>query len=176
MMKSDDIKLFRSSVGKVVPVKNRKTNTASGKPRPIPFQTYQDRNQVLREMAVCAPEPALMETGDELLYKRPGLQNRAFQKLRRGEYRVESELDLHGYIVVEAKKILTRFLANARKRRYRCVRIIHGKGLGSREGRPVIKHQVNNWLRRRNDILAFSPALPKDGGGGAVYVLLKLEN
>lgn len=174
-MKSDDIKLFRSSVGKVVPVKNRKTDPAFNKPKPIPYQTHEDRRQVLREMDADILEPALMEAGDELLYQRPGVQNRVFRKLRRGEYRIESELDLHGYIVVEAKKILARFLANARKRKHRCVRIIHGKGLGSREGRPVIKHQLSGWLRRRNDILAFSPALPRDGGGGAVYVLLQLE-
>lgn len=175
-MKSEDIKLFRSSVGAVIPVKHRKTATVTSKPRPIPFQTYCERRQVLKEMAEGILEPVVMETGEELRFKRPGVQNRVFQKLRRGEYCIESELDLHGYIVMEAKKILVRFLANARKRKYRCVRIIHGKGLGSREGRPVIKHHINTWLRRRDDILAFSSALPRDGGGGAVYVLLKTAN
>ena len=175
-MNSEDIKLFRSSVGSVNPVKHRKITTITRKPKPVPYQTNRDRLQVLKEMAEGILEPALVETGEELHFKRPGIQNRAFQKLRRGEYCIEAELDLHGYIVSEAKIILTRFLENTRKRKLRCVRIIHGKGLGSREGRPIIKHHINTWLRHRDEILAFSSALPRDGGSGAIYVLLKTSN
>jgi len=124
-------------------------------------------------MATGIPDTTIIETGDELHYKRPGVQNRVLKKLRRGEYRIEAELDLHGLIADEAKKVTARFLANARTRRKRCVRIIHGKGLGSKGGTPVIKQKINFWLSHRDDILAFCSALPRDGGTGAVYVLLK---
>lgn len=174
-MKPEDIKLFRSAVGAVNPVKQKKIAEKTRKPRPIPFQTNFDRLQVMKEMTEGFIDPAGIETGEELLFKRPGVQNRVFQKLRRGEYCIESELDLHGYIVTEAKKVLARFLGNARKRHLRCIRIIHGKGLGSPEGRPVIKHHINGWLRHRNEVLAFCSALPKDGGSGAIYVLLKIS-
>jgi len=173
-MKPEDIKLFRSSVGAVNPVKQRKIAATTRKPKPIPYQTNRDRLQVLKEMTEGLLDPAGMETGEELRFKKPGIQNRVFQKLRKGEYCIESELDLHGYVVTEAKKILARFLGNARKRHLRCVRIIHGKGLGSREGRPVIKHHLNGWLRHREEVLAFCTALPRDGGSGAIYVLLKI--
>lgn len=175
-MKPEDIKLFRSSVGIVNPIRQRKTVTVTRKPEPVPYQMHHDRARVIIEMAQGNEAPACMETGEEMRFKRPGVQNRVFHKLRSGEYRIESELDLHGYIVTEAKRILNRFLGDARKRKIRCIRIIHGKGLGSREGRPVIKHHLNIWLRHRDDVLAFSSALPRDGGGGAVYVLLKSKN
>lgn len=172
-MKPEDIKLFRSSVGAVNPVLHRKAAATTRKPKPIPYQTNRDHLQVLKEMTEGIPDPGGMETGEELRFKRPGIQNKVFQKLRKGEYCIESELDLHGYVVMEAKKILVRFLGNVRKRHLRCVRIIHGKGLGSREGRPVIKHHLNGWLRHRDEVLAFCSALPRDGGSGAIYVLLK---
>ena len=172
-MKSDDMKLFRSSIGKVTPIRHGKSVQKTVKPKPIPFQSDIAREQVLREMATGIPDLTTIETGDELVYKRPGLQNRVLKKLRRGEYRIEAELDLHGLIVDQAIKATSRFLLTARNRNIRCVRIIHGKGLGSHGGKPVLKHKINLWLRHRDDVLAFCSAPPRDGGAGAVYVLLK---
>ena len=172
-MNSDDLKLFRSTVGKVTPIKHGKTIQKTVKPKPIPVQTYNTHRQLLHEMANGVPDVTNIETGDELLFKRPGLQNRVLKKLRRGEYRIEEQLDLHGLVVAQAMKVAARFITNARKRNIRCVRIIHGKGLGSARGNPKIKHNINVLLRHRDDILAFCSALPRDGGTGAVYVLLK---
>lgn len=174
-MKSEDIKLFRSSVGTVQRIKHGKAASHTRKPAPVPLQSRREHLSVLNEMAQGIG-PAILETGEELRYRRPGIQNRVFQKLRRGEYCIEAELDLHGHIVTEARKSLARFLSDASKRRLRCVRVIHGKGLGSREGKPVIKQHLNTWLRHREEVLAFCSALPRDGGGGAVYLLLKIRS
>ena len=95
------------------------------------------------------------------------------RRLRRGYYRVESELDLHGLTVPEAKAAMRDFLARTIARQSRCVRVIHGKGLGSGPRGPVIKQAVNVILRRTDAVVAFCTARPVDGGTGAIYVLLK---
>jgi DNA-nicking Smr family endonuclease len=120
----------------------------------------------------CA-DPAELETGEELLYCRPGLQHNVLRKLRRGHYAVEAELDLHGLRVAEARQALTTFLQNALSLQIKTVRIIHGKGNGSFNKQPVLKGKVNNWLRQRIEVLAFCSARPVDGGTGAIYVLLR---
>ena len=104
---------------------------------------------------------------------RGGLQQRVLRKLRRGQFAIEAELDLHGYIVPEAREALAVFLRDAQLTGKRCVRIIHGKGLGAEGRLPVLKIKVNSWLRQKDQVLAFCSTRPQDGGTGAVYVLLK---
>ena len=106
-------------------------------------------------------------------YHRPGLQNSVLRKLRRGQYPVQDELDLHGLTVREAGVRLADFLKSARGQRLSCVRIIHGKGLSSPGKDPVLKPQVARWLRGHEGVLAFTPARRDDGGSGALYVLLR---
>ncbi len=106
-------------------------------------------------------------------YHRPGLQNSVLRKLRRGQFPVQDELDLHGMTVREAGIRLGDFLLHARGRRLSCVRIIHGKGLSSPDRSPVLKPQVARWLRSHDAVLAFAPARIEDGGSGALYVLLR---
>ena len=171
-MDNDDIRLFRNAVGPVKRLKSDKVLAARKKPRPLPLQTMADEQQVLAESLSGEMDPADLETGDELLYRRPGLQNKVFRKLRSGSFSVEAQLDLHGMIVPVAKQALNRFLGECQARGRKCVRIIHGKGMGSKEGRPIIKNKVNLWLQQRHDILAFCSARPIDGGTGAIYVLL----
>ena len=113
------------------------------------------------------------ETGDELLYRKPGIQDKVFRKLRRGQFAVAAELDLHGYTVQHARDSLSDFLRECITRNRRCVRIIHGKGLRSGPGRPTIKSRIGNWLQQRQEVLAYCSARQVDGGTGAVYVLLK---
>jgi len=113
------------------------------------------------------------ETGEELLHVRPGLQQTVIRKLRRGQYAIEAELDLHGATVTQAREAVDEFLGAARERGKRCVRIIHGKGHSSVGKMPVLKGKVNSWLRQKDEVLAFCSARPNDGGTGAVYVLLK---
>jgi DNA-nicking Smr family endonuclease len=118
-------------------------------------------------------EPDEVESGEELLFSRPGIQKSVFKKLRTGKYTVEAELDLHGMFVNEARKLVSAFINDAQARGLRCVRIIHGKGLSSPNKMPVLKNKTNQWLQQMDAVLAFSSALPVDGGTGAVYVLLK---
>ena len=118
------------------------------------------------------PLPEIGAT-DKLYFKRPGIQQKLMSKLRRGQFRIERQIDLHGMTTVIAEKSLDSFLESCRQSNYRCIRIIHGKGSGSAENRPVIKNRVNEWLRKNENILAFCSAKANDGGTGAVYVLLK---
>ena len=168
----DDIDIFRSSIGPVRPLSQERVLPDLIKPNPVPVQTLQEQQQVLREMVNGTIDSNTLEMGDELLYVKPGIQQRLLQKLRRGQFRIEAELDLHGLNVATAKETVNRFLAGAGNRQQRCVRIIHGKGHGSRDGKPVIKNRLDRWLRQHNLVLAYCSARPVDGGTGAVYVLL----
>lgn len=113
-----------------------------------------------------------LETGEVLEFIRPGVQRRLFRELRRGRLAPEDMLDLHGLRVAEARRALAGFLAHAMRHRLRVVQIIHGKGSRSEGQQPVLKQKINQWLRQREEILAFCSAPRFDGGTGAAYVLL----
>ncbi len=168
-----DAELFRHAVSKTVPLRNDKVTFMAKKPSPHPRQKEIDEQQVLRDMLSDSPYTAEVEAGEELLFQRSSLQHGLLRKLRRGQFSVGAELDLHGMTVAEARNALTRFLAACRRNDVRCVRMIHGKGLGSRHKLPVLKGKLSHWLQQRDEVLAFCSARPADGGTGAVYVLLK---
>lgn len=170
---SDDTELFRSHVGEVRRLKNVRTEPRPRRPAPVPRQTLADEQQVLNDLFSDEYHPAEHETGEELQFARPGLQHKTLRKLRSGHFRVGAELDLHGMTVPTARHALAQFLQQCRDDDRRCVRIVHGKGNGSRNRGPVLKTMVNRWLRQRDEILAFCSTPPHDGGTGAVYVLLK---
>ncbi|MGF1529593.1 MAG: Smr/MutS family protein, partial [Candidatus Competibacterales bacterium] len=134
---------------------------------------HHDEEQVLLDMMSVLFEPGDFNTGEELIYKRPGLQNAVLRKLRRGAFKVSAVIDLHGMSVPTARSVLVKFLATARREHMTCVRVIHGKGNRSRHKGPVLKQKVNHWLRQRDAVLAFCSARPIDGGTGAVNILLK---
>lgn len=113
-----------------------------------------------------------VESGDDLRYRRTGVPESVLRRLRRGEYAIRDEIDLHGLTQDEARGALSAFLADARHHGYRCLRIIHGKGLRSGHRGPVLKSAVNRWLRRHDAVCAFCSARRNDGGTGALYVLL----
>ncbi|GAA0414791.1 Smr/MutS family protein [Cocleimonas flava] len=108
-----------------------------------------------------------------LSFCREGIQNNVFKKLRSGNYRISDELDLHGSSIKQAKMILVYYLQEAVQFEGCCIRIVHGKGNRSGDKKPVLKTQVNHWLSEHERVLAFHSCKPKDGGTGAVYVLLK---
>ncbi|WP_299872034.1 Smr/MutS family protein [uncultured Cocleimonas sp.] len=108
-----------------------------------------------------------------LSFCREGIQNNVFKKLRSGNYRISDELDLHGASIKQAKMILVYYLQEAVQFESCCIRIVHGKGNRSGDKKPVLKTQVNHWLSEHERVLAFHSCKPKDGGTGAVYVLLK---
>ena len=114
-----------------------------------------------------------IETGEELLYLRTGHAPDILSKLRRGYWVIQAAIDLHGLISDEARLYVAEFLADCKKRGIRCVRIVHGKGLGSRNKEPVLKHKLRNWLMQKDEVIAYAQARKQDGGSGAVIVLLK---
>lgn len=172
-LSEDDRALFRAAVVGTRPLTDVRVEPAVRRPAPYPHQTRRDEDAVLDELLEGEYDAADPETGEELCYCRPGLQHRLLRKLRRGRFATGAELDLHGMTVPVAREQLAHFLVVCRRREVHCARIVHGKGLGSRNGGPILKRKVNAWLRRRDDVLAFCSARPVDGGTGAVYVLLR---
>jgi DNA-nicking Smr family endonuclease len=142
------------------------------RPRPAARFSRADRLAVLEEsLRDDTIDPALA-SGEELVFHREGIQPGVLRRLRRGDYRVQGEIDLHGLTVAEAKQALREFLGLALMRQWRCVRIVHGKGLRSGHRGPVLKGMVGTMLRKLGPVLAYVSARQVDGGTGAVYVLL----
>lgn len=171
-----DEELFRDAMRGVRPLRHdRRAETETRRPPPIPRQRLADERAVIAELAETNRDHGDLgpERGEELVYFRAGLPRRVLRKLRRGEFSIIAELDLHGMTVATAKGALGDFLTQCRQRELHCVRIVHGKGRRSRNDGPVLKAKVDHWLRRRDDVLAFCSARPVDGGTGAVYVLLR---
>ena len=142
------------------------------RPPPEPRQSTADERAVLAEL-LAGPDPEYFESGDTLSYTAPGVQDRVLRQLRRGAFRLDGELDLHGLNRDKARAAVVAFIADCRVHDRRCVRIIHGKGHGSPNSGPVIKRQLDGWLRKLRDVLAFCSARPQDGGTCAIYVLLR---
>ena len=166
---------FRKAVADVRPLKAVRRATPVKPPAPpIPAQRMQDERAALAESLErpVTPEEAL-ETGEELAYLRDGLSRLVLRRLRRGHWVVQAELDLHGLNRHQASTIIAEFLRSAAHRGKRCVRIIHGKGHGSKNREPVLKSRLKNWLMPRDEVLAFCRAPPHEGGAGALLVLLK---
>lgn len=169
----EDRELFRNEVGPVKPLNHDRIEPPRSAPPPLPRYTWADERQVLMDMVSDYFEPADMETGEEIYYCREGLQHSVLRKLRRGQFRVNAVLDLHGMTVATAREALNTFLRASQRDNMTCVRIIHGKGNRSRHRGPILKYKVNHWLRQRDDVLAFCSARPIDGGTGAIYLLLR---
>ncbi len=164
---------FPDAVGGVRPLKQDRIAPPRKKRKPVPEQTLRDQREVIASLLSDDYEPADVETGEELLYSRPGLQHSVMRKLRRGQYAIEAQLDLHGNTVPQARERVGAFLRDMQAQGKRCVRIIHGKGKSSEGKLPVLKGKVNAWLQQWDQVLAFCSARPNDGGTGAVYVLLR---
>ncbi len=165
-----DAMLFRRAAGKVRRIESDRVTHERGRPRPLPY----GRVEAETPAADMMPDsPFGDSTQGALFFARPGVQRKVIRKLRRGQFRIEDQLDLHGMTVTKSADALAAFLDECSKRQRRCVRIVHGKGLGSSGRRPVIKQSVDRWLRLRNEVLAFCSTQPGDGGTGAIYVLLK---
>jgi DNA-nicking Smr family endonuclease len=169
----DEIALFRNAVREVRPLRHDRHTPTRRRPAPIPKQTLREQELVREAMLSDEFDPADIETGEELIYARPGVQHALLRKLRRGHFSIAHELDLHGMTVAVARREVLNFILQCQSGSMQCVRIIHGKGHGSRNKQPVLKVKLNGWLQQIDAILAFCSARPVDGGTGAVYVLLK---
>lgn len=118
----------------------------------------------------------IVESHDELLFAAPGIQLGKLKKLRQGHISWEAGLDLHGYTIDEARDQLSTFIRDSVRGRFSCVLVVHGKAHSQSGQQALIKSYVNDWLRQLKDVLAFCSAQPRDGGAGAIYVLLKRSN
>jgi len=150
----------------------------SPRPAPIAKQRLADEADALTASKYGA-EPALtsweigQEQEAEQTFLRRGLSSDILKKLRRGHWAVQGEIDLHGHTIDEAHDALSDFIVDSRTRRFRCVRVIHGKGLTSPNKEPVLKGKVRRWLAHWDEVLAYTEAPRHAGGSGALLVLLK---
>ena len=173
-MADDD---FAKAVADVQPLKPVRRVAPELPPRPpVPVQMLRDERAALLESIErpLTPEEAL-ETGEELVFLRDGLSRQVLRRLRRGHWVVQSGLDLHGMNRHQAATQVTEFLHAAVHRGLRCVRIVHGKGYGSKNREPVLKAKLRHWLAMRDEVLAYCQAPAHEGGGGALLVLLKAK-
>lgn len=173
-LSDEDLQLFRDAVGEVRSVADDRVADTHPRPKPpVARSAVRDDRSVMASLLEELSDADFLETGEHLAYAQPGVQKSVLKKLRSGRYATQSEIDLHGLRVAEAKVELAGFLVEAQHRRHLCVRVIHGKGLSGKNGPPRLKPAVNQWLQRNRQVLAFCSARVQDGGTGAVYVLLK---
>ncbi len=170
-----EIDLFRQAVADTRPLpQHGKVLRTKPAPPPYPVQSHLDEYKALKEsLSAGWSAEDWLDSGEEPNFLRPGLSRQVLRKLRSGTWVIQNQLDLHGLDRYEAREALTAFLARCIKRNMRCVRVIHGKGLGSKNREPILKAKVKNWLAQREEVLAYCQARPVDGGSGALLVLLK---
>jgi DNA-nicking Smr family endonuclease len=169
----EDAALFRDAAGDVRTMVDDREPVHRRRPKARP--RLQSDSSTTSASAEQTPADSIRspQKDGEQLFVRAGLQQKQVRRLRRGQLPIAAEADLHGMRIREAQPLLEEFLRDCRDRNYRCVRVIHGKGLGSRDGHAVLKWEVDRWLRSHEAVMAFCTAQPRDGGTGAVYVLLR---
>ncbi|MBN9321011.1 MAG: Smr/MutS family protein [Delftia acidovorans] len=169
-------KLPENTVGPVHALKSAHARHlhAPEPPEPLPLQLELDEQRVLQEaMSDEFDVSTLLDTDDQLSFRRPGIGLDVTHKLRAGQWSIQRQLDLHGLRVDEAREALGQFIRLSHRTGIRCVRVVHGKGLGSPGKTPVLKGRVLRWLVQKKEVLAFVQARPAEGGAGALVVLLQ---
>ncbi len=172
MASRDEADEFRRAVADAQPLKHKKLAPHKKQPAPLAQQRRLDERAALAESLGPASLDDALDSGEELTYLRAGYPRDTLRKLRKGQWVVQDELDLHGMNRHQAHDAVNEFLRGCARRNRRCVRIVHGKGLGSARREPVLKGLLRKWLLREG-VLAFSQAPAAQGGAGAVLVLLK---
>lgn len=169
-----DTDLFRRAVSGTKPLQvEKRAALRSRKPAPKAQFARADESDALRESLAADIDTIEDSNADSLRFHRPSVGRRTMRKLARGRFSTQAEIDLHGMTIAEAKPRLAEFIEDCAKHGQLCVRVVHGKGLGSGQKGPVLKPSVNGWLRQWDVVLAFVSARQVDGGTGAVYVLLQ---
>lgn len=168
-------RLFELAVGPVRPL--NVSQRVEHPPRPVepePLQRQADEKSVMQEaLSDEFDVETLLHTDDLLSYRTPGLGLDVVRKLREGRWSIQRHIDLHGMRTDEAREALGRFIRETHQQGLRCVRVVHGKGLGSPGRAPVLKGRVLRWLVQKKEVLAFVQARPAEGGAGALVVLLR---
>ncbi|MCW8933910.1 MAG: Smr/MutS family endonuclease [Gammaproteobacteria bacterium] len=168
MNKEDEDKLFSEAMRGV---NTLETNKADLKQKPGAIKKRPVN--IEKKIEDTLSDEFITECDDFLEFMRPGIQKSYLKQIRNGKVTIEDHLDLHGYRRDDARKTLLDFLDHAQHQSFKLVRIVHGKGHHSDGSQPVLKAMLNKWLQSIPEVLAFVSAIPKDGGTGAVYVLLK---
>jgi len=171
-LSADEKKTFRDAMKGVKPYTHTKITETSTVPRKrVPkkdlLEFFDERELSVSDHEYLAP----LGSEDALSFSRPGIQYKILRKIRMGQYNIEAILDLHRQTTEEAKTSLKHFFVKCKQKGVRHVLIIHGKGRINTK--PILKNKLNHWLREMDEILAFCSATPKDGGRGALYVLLR---
>ncbi|MEO6973746.1 MAG: Smr/MutS family protein [Rhodoferax sp.] len=166
---------FAVAVKNVKPIPDfRRAILSPVPPAPVAVQRQRDEQAALREaLSDEFDASTLLDTDEHLSYRRPGIGLDVTRKLRRGDWRIQRDIDLHGLRIEAAREALGAFIREARLQGLRCVRVVHGKGLGSPGKTPVLKSRVHGWLIQKSEVLAFVQARPAQGGAGALVVLLQ---
>ncbi len=166
----EDRNAFAQATRNVRPLKApARAEPVPKRPKAIARQSRAAASEMLAESVTDTRAGWLAE---EIGYRRPQVTERTFRALRRGQFSIEDEIDLHGLRRADARRALQAFLTDAARRHLGCVRVIHGKGTRSGPDGPVLKASVQQWLTQWGPVLAFTSAQPRHGGTGAVYVLL----
>jgi len=175
-LQEEEQNLFLTTIGKVTPIKSDKHSLSSTKPEPYPKKNTEiiDSKGVLNSKSESSLHTVQAE--ESIQYTADGVQNKVLKKMRKGHYGLDAELDLHGLTSQQAKHELIKFLHFCLQDGLHCVRIIHGKGYRSEHNLPVLKNELNLWLRQHQEVQAFCSASQRDGGTGAVVVLLRLSS
>ena len=170
--------LFSRAVGRVMALApqhmpGHKASLERARPAPVAEQRQRDEMAVMQEaLSDGFDVESLLDTDEALSFRRPGIGVDVVRKLRRGNWSIQRQLDLHGLRREDARNALGAFIRDANKAGVRCVRVVHGKGLGSPGKTPVLKGRVQSWLVQKKEVLAFVQARPAHGGAGALVVLL----
>ena len=169
-----EVAIFRDAVRDATPIRSQRRAAHVKKPPPVPVHSLLDIHAAIEE-SVNGPMSweQSMESGEELVFLRDNLPKDILRKLRRGHWVVQDSIDLHGLNREQARELLVTFLSECIRRGLRCLRIVHGKGLGSPNREPVLRGKMRSWLERRAEILAFCQAPANLGGSGATLVLLR---
>ncbi len=173
-MTDDEDDLFRRAMSGAKPLRtDERVAGPSRKRKPKARFSQADHESVLAESLQADIDDLEQSSGETLRFKRASVGRTTMRMLTRGSYAIQAEIDLHGMTVAEAKPRLEKFVQRCAANNKLCIRIVHGKGLGSGDRGPVLKNGVNRWLRQWDTVIAFVSARQADGGTGAVYVLLE---
>jgi len=170
--------LFTRAVGQVQPIA-AKPRVQVNIPAPVPRRLQQDIDDAAALQESMSDEfdvSTLLDVDDQMSFRRPGIGTDVTRKLRKGEWSIQGQIDLHGLRSDEARNAVGQFIRDAKRMGWRCVRVVHGKGLGSPGKEPVLKSKVQRWLVQKSEVIAFVQAKPSDGGAGALVVLLGPAN
>ncbi len=172
----EDFSTFKDAIKGVKPLKNDRIDLYAHPQNTRPFKDKNQYDDATYHTHLSDEIESPEVSGEEFLFfAQTGLQFKTQKQLRQGKIIIDDHLDLHGFTITEARQTLLEFIQFAQKQQIRCIRLVHGKGYRASSNKPILKNKINSWLRQHPDILAFSSAQPKDGGTGAMYILIKSD-